>query len=132
MTIDDLQIALERLSTERLQRLVDRLERDPDIKVTVGAWRPQCPMVLAGFDPENADSNLPELRFAAVWDRFAAPQARWWVPFPSRVRTARRSDVQLLLRRANFVLARRAERSNRRACLSQGARRVPQSSGSDA
>ena len=42
MTIDDLQTALEGLSTQRLQRLVDRLAQDPDTKVTVGAWRPRC------------------------------------------------------------------------------------------
>jgi len=110
MTIDDLQAALEGLSTERLQRLVNRLERDPEIKVTVGAWRPQCPMVLAGFDPTHADSNLPEHRFAAVWDRLATPDTRWWLLLliPATGRPARRSDVQFLLRRANAVLAYRA------------------------
>ena len=107
MTIDNLQSALEGLSTERLQVLVNRLEQNPDIKVTVGTWRPQCPMVLAGFDPTGAPASLPEHRFAAVWDRFAT-EARWWFPLPSAGRTARRSDVQLLLRQANSVLARRA------------------------
>ena len=112
MTIDDLQTALEGLSTERLQRLVDRLVQDPDVKVTVGAWRPRCPMVLAGFDPTHADQNIPERRFAAVWDQFAASEPRWWIPLPSAGRTAIRSDVQLLLRRANAVLAYRAARDD--------------------
>jgi hypothetical protein len=131
VTIDDLQSALEQLSTERLRRLVDRLERDPDVKVTVGAWRPRCPMVLAGFDPKTADANLPEHRFAAVWDHFASPEAKWWFPLPSTGRAARRSDVQLLLRRANAVLAYRnaRERSDdqcegklRRASQREGSR----------
>ena len=112
MTIDDLQTTLEGLSTERLQRLVDGLAQDPDIKVTVGAWRPRCPMVLAGFDPRHADSNLPEHRFAAVWDQFAASEPRWWIPPPSAGRIATRSDVQLLLRRASAVLAYRATRDH--------------------
>ena len=111
MTVDDLQNALERLSTERLQCLVDRLERDRGIKVTVGAWRPQCPMVLAGFTPKDTDSNLPEHRFAAVWDRFATPEGRSWLRLPCAGRAARRSDVQLLLRRANAVLAYRSTRN---------------------
>ena len=110
MTVDELQSALEQLSTDRLQRLVDRLERDPDIKVTVGAWRPRCPMVLAGFDPRSAPANRPEHRFAAVWDQSANSDAKWWFPLPSAGRTARRSDVQLLVRRANAVLAYRAAR----------------------
>lgn len=113
MTVDDLQTALEGLSTDRLQRLVTRLERDPDVKVTVGAWRPRCPMVLAGFDPRTETPNQPEHRFALVWDHFASSEARWWIPLPSAGRTARRSDVQLLLRRANAVLAYRTARANR-------------------
>lgn len=111
MTIDDLQRVLEGLSTERLGRLVDRLEEDPNVKVTVGAWRPSCPMLLAGCDPRTAGANLPEHRFAAVWDQFATTEAKWWLPLPSRARTAQRSDVQLLLRRANAVLAYRSART---------------------
>jgi hypothetical protein len=137
MTIDDLQTALEGLSTERLQRLVDRLVQDPDVRVTVGAWRPGCPMVLAGFDPAHAYSNLPEHRFAAVWDRFASSEPRWWIPLPSAGRIATRSDVQLLLRRASAVLAYRATRdhsphtreaSRRRRCRASGG--VPHRTGS--
>ena len=109
MTIRDLQSALDGLPTERLERLVDRLEADPDIKVTVGAWRPQCPMVLAGFDPSHTDPDNPEYRFATVWDRFATP-ARWWMPLRLTGRPACRADVQLLLRRASEVLAHRAAR----------------------
>jgi len=114
MTIDDLQRALEGLSTERLQRLVDRLEQDPDIKVTVGAWRPRCPMLLAGFDPQAAGANLPEHRFAAVWDQFASSEMKWWRPLSRarNARTARHSDVQVLLRRANAALAYRSARTH--------------------
>lgn len=108
---NDLQNALEELTTERIQRLVDRLEGHPDAAVTVGAWRPRCPMVLAGFDPATASPNAPETRFAAVWDRVAVAQrGHWWhLPIglvPGRV--ARRTDVRLLLRTANGVLAHRA------------------------
>jgi hypothetical protein len=107
----DLQTALEGLTTERIQRLVDHLEANPDTSVTVGAWRPRCPMVLAGFDPATACPHAPETRFAAVWDRVAVPRrGRWWhLPLgfvPGRV--ARRGDVRMLLRRANAVLAHRA------------------------
>lgn len=104
---DNLQQALEGLSTARLRRLVDRLERDPDVELTIGAWRPQCPMVLAGYDPDGAHSNTPEHLFAGAWDRFAKPDLHWWVPLPLGPRRARRADVQLLLRTANAVLARR-------------------------
>jgi hypothetical protein len=110
MTIDDLKSALEKLSTERIERLVSTLEKDPNLKVTVGAWRPQCPMLLAGFDPLKSSPTAPEQRFAAVWDRFAAAEARpWWaLPFSfGRGRVARRTDVQTLLRVANGVLASR-------------------------
>lgn len=108
MTSNDLQQALEGLGTERLQRLVDGLARDPDVKLTIGAWRPQCPMVLAGFNPSTAASNTPEHRFAGAWDRFAKPEARRWVLLPAGRRTARQADVQFLLRTASAVLARRA------------------------
>ena len=110
MMIDDLQAALDGLSTERLQRLVDHLEREPDIEVSVGTWRPQCPMVLAGFDPQDATSNMPEHWFAAVWDRVAAPDPKRRLRLPFARRTARHADVQLLLRGANAVLAHRDAR----------------------
>lgn len=109
-TVDDLVTALEGLGTERLQHLVDTLEREPDVDVTVGSWRPHCPMVLAGFDPTEACGDAPEKRFAAAWDRFATPQRdrrrlrglAWW-----GTRTAQPSDVRFLLRQANAVLAAR-------------------------
>ncbi len=109
-TYGDLQKALNGLETERIQRLVDRLESDPDIRVTVGGWRPRCPMVLSGFDPSTAAVSAPEVRFAKAWDQFAlAAPWRWWRPVQIfAARTARRSDVQLLLRNANRVLAERA------------------------
>jgi hypothetical protein len=108
--IDDLQDALDGLASDRLQRLVDRLEHEPGIAVTVGSWLPQCPMVLAGFDPARGEPDCPEQQFAATWDRFAAPKPRqrWravvW-PAPQR---ARRADVQFLLRAASATLAGRA------------------------
>jgi hypothetical protein len=114
MTLDDLQTALEALSTQRLELLVDRLERDPDVKVTVGAWLPQCPMVRAGFEPTRAMANQPEHRFAEVWDRFARSDQKFRIPLRPVGRTTRRSDVQLLLRRANSVLAYRSARERPR------------------
>jgi hypothetical protein len=111
MTTQDLTTALEGLSTERIQRLVDRLEREPDIKVTVRAWRPQCPMVLAGFEPLTEPANAPEQRFAAVWDRFARPERRHRLPLPwdlASAQVACRTDVQRLLHQANGVLAARS------------------------
>jgi hypothetical protein len=110
MTLDDLHTALEGLSTERLERLVDRLERDPDIEVTVGAWVPECPMVIAGFDPTCSEANQPEHRFAAVWDHFARSEQKFRIPLRLAGRPARRADVQLLLRRASAVLAYRSAR----------------------
>jgi hypothetical protein len=108
---EELQKALAELTTERIQRLVDRLESAPRATVTVGAWRPRCPMVLAGFDPATASANAPETRFATVWDRVAvAKRGHWWnLPVglvPGRV--ASRADVRLLLRTANAMLAHRA------------------------
>ena len=113
MTTEDLQTALEGLSSARIQRLVDRLEQEPDIQVTVKAWRPQCPMVLAGFEPLTEPANAPEQRFAAVWDRFARPERRHRLPLPWDIASAQvacRADVQRLLHRANAVLAARAAR----------------------
>ena len=75
-TLDDLQTVLEGLSTERLEPLVDRLEQDPNVKVTVGAWLPRCPIVIAGFDPASAQADRPEHRFAPVWDHFARSERR--------------------------------------------------------
>jgi hypothetical protein len=113
MTTEDLKIALEGLSTERIQRLADRLEREPEIEVTVKAWRPQCPMVLAGFEPLTEPANAPEQRFAAVWDRFARPERRHRLPLPwdlASTQVACRADVQRLLHQANGVLAARSAR----------------------
>lgn len=113
MTIEDLQTALEGLSSARIQRLVDRLEQEPDIQVTVKAWRPQCPMVLAGFEPLTEPANAPEQRFAAVWDRFARAERRHRLPLPWEIASAQvacRTDIQRLLHRANAVLAARAAR----------------------
>ncbi len=108
---DELRDALDGLATDRIQRLVDHLEDSPGANVTVGSWRPRCPMVLAGFDPGPASPTAPEVRFAAVWDRVAvARRGHWWnLPValvPGRV--ADRADVALLLRSANGVLAHRA------------------------
>jgi len=107
MTIDDLTAVLNELSTARLQRLTDRLEGDPEVPITVGAWRPRCPMVLAGYDPLSGSPGDPEDNFAHAWDRFAAPSGRWHLR-PRLGRDARRCDVQALLRAANAVLAKRA------------------------
>jgi hypothetical protein len=114
MTVDDLRRALEGLPSERIQCLVDRLEHEPETRVTVGAWRPQCPMVLAGFNPMRCSINAPETRFAAVWDGFARGERRRW-RWPIRLRlshgsVARREDVKVLLRTANAVLAARTLR----------------------
>jgi hypothetical protein len=108
--IADLQDALEGLASERLQRLVDRLEHDPGIAVTVGSWLPHCPMVLAGFDPARGEPDCPEQQFAAVWDRFAAPRPRrrWRALVWPAPQHARRADVQFLLRAASATLATRA------------------------
>ena len=108
---DELRDALGELATDRIERLVDRLEDSPGLAVTVGSWRPRCPMVLAGFDPALASPTAPEVRFAVVWDRVAvAKRGHWWnLPValvPGRV--ADRADVGLLLRTANGVLAHRA------------------------
>lgn len=111
MTTDDLQVALDGLTTERVRRLADRLEQDPEIEVTVGAWVPHCPMMLAGFDPGAAPTYTPEQYFEDTWNRFAlpAPTPWWCAPVPFRAgRAARRSDVQQLLRAAKRVLDARA------------------------
>lgn len=47
---DELRTAIDELATERIEQLVDRLEASPEPAVTVGFWRPSCPMVLAGFE----------------------------------------------------------------------------------
>lgn len=110
MAIDDLQSALDGLSSDRLARLVDQLEREPTAELTIGSWRPQCPMVLAGFEPRASAACLPEHRFAAAWDRVAAPEPKWGLRFPLTRRSARRADAQSLLRNANATLAHRAAR----------------------
>lgn len=107
MTADDLRYALSGLSTERIQRLADRLSADPGLEVTIGSWFPQCPMVLAGFDGTTAPPTAPERRFAAVWDRLARSERSRWPRWPWLSKRARREDVQLLLRTANAVLALR-------------------------
>jgi len=117
-TIRDLKSVLESLSTERIERLVNRLEDDPGALVTVGSWRPQCPMVLAGFEPLNSAPDAPEQRFASVWDEFASTNRHGWrallALMGERGRTARRCDVQALLRTANSVLAARQSANARR------------------
>lgn len=115
MISEPLTAALADLSTTRIQRLVDAIESDATIKLTVRAWSPNCPMVAAGFDPcDGFVLDCPERRFAAAWDRFAKPEPRYrWAPvFFPLVRSARRSDVQALLRAANEVLAARQERTD--------------------
>jgi len=110
MISQPLGAALADLSTARIQGLVDVIERDSDIQLTVGAWLPNCPMVAAGFEPERGyAAHCPERRFAAAWDRFAKTDRRHlWVPgFVPAVRYARRRDVQALLRAANELLAAR-------------------------
>jgi hypothetical protein len=113
-----LEAALQELSTRRLTRLAARLESTPDVKLSVGSWWPQCPMVLAGFDPRHASPAAPEHHFAAVWDQIAVGRPRWrWLSFPGGPLIARTSDVQLLIRTVNSVLAARhaRARADRRA-----------------
>lgn len=104
--------ALEALSDQRLRQLVGRLERVPDVEVTVGAWRPQCPMVLAGFDPGGTAINTPEERFAFAWDNFATPPGD---ALPQRNPgqptswPARRSETRALLRAAQRELRSRVD-----------------------
>lgn len=108
---EELRTAIDELATERIEQLADRLEASPEPVVTVGLWRPSCPMVLAGFDPATASPGTPEARFAAVWDRVAVARRRhWWSPPAALVRgrVASTADVQLLLRTANGALAHRA------------------------
>jgi hypothetical protein len=108
---EQLRAAIDELATERIQRLVDRLEATPEPAVTAGFWRSGSPMVLAGFDPAAASPDVPEARFAAVWDRVAvATRRRWWSPPAAllRGRLASAADVGMLLRTANGALAHRA------------------------
>jgi hypothetical protein len=112
MISPSLAAALADLPTERIQRLVDAIEGDATIKLTVGAWLPGCPMVVAGFDPQHGFAlECPERRFAAAWDRFAKTERRrlWHPGFVPIARFARRADVQALLRAANGMLAARQE-----------------------
>lgn len=110
MISTSLAAALADLPTERIQRLVDAIEGDATIKLTVGAWLPGCPMVAAGFEPQHGFApDCPERRFAAAWDRFAKTERRrlWHPGFVPIARFARQTDVQALLRAANGVLAAR-------------------------
>ena len=103
-----LETALRGLSTRRLARLAACLESTSDLKLSVGSWWPQCPMVLAGFDPRQASPVAPEHYFAAVWDHVAVGKPRWrWIALPGGPLVARQCDVQLLLRTVNAVLAAR-------------------------
>jgi hypothetical protein len=106
MTIHDLTAARNGLWTARLQRVSDGLEHDPEVKATVGAWRPQSLMVLAGYHPTTGSGHRPGDRFAKVWDQFDSSASGWRLP-PRLGRDARRSDVQALLRATNVVLAAR-------------------------
>jgi hypothetical protein len=111
VTTNDLQLALDGLSTDRIRRLADRLRQDPEPEVTVGAWVPHCPMMLAGFDPKAVSSYTPEQYFEDTWNRFAlpAPTPWWGAPIPLSVgRPARRADIQRLLFAVNGVLDARA------------------------
>lgn len=102
------KVALRALPTYRIQRLVDRLEHNPDTNVTACGWLPQCPMTLAGYPPNSLWSG-PEQRFAVAWDRFAVREhQRWWHKMVKTPHQARRCDVQALLRMANELLAQRA------------------------
>ncbi len=108
---EDLREAVDELATERIQQLVYCLEATPAPALTVGCWRPSCPMVLAGFDPATASPGAPEARFAAVWDRVALARRRhWWSPPAALVpgRVASGADVRLLLRTVNGALAHHA------------------------
>lgn len=112
MISPSLAAALADLPTERIQRLVDAIEGDTAIKLTVGAWLPSCPMVAAGFEPQHGFApDCPERRFAAAWDRFAKTERRlvWHPGFAPGARIARRADVQALLRAANAALAAQQE-----------------------
>lgn len=110
------QTALKGLPTSRIQRLVDELEADPDVEVTVCGWWPQCPMTLAGYQylQSTIECNSgPERQFAVAWDHFAQRESkRWWHTIVDTPHRARRGDVQALLRAANEVLASRSATRN--------------------
>jgi hypothetical protein len=112
MAADDLRTALEGLRSERIQRLLDRLEKDREAKVNVCACGPHGPMLLAGYRPRTEALQAPEIRFAEVWDRFATPepQSKRLSWRSSAARQTQRCDVQRLLRTANAVLAGRTAR----------------------
>jgi hypothetical protein len=113
MAADELQTALDGLPSERIQRLVDRLEQHPRAEVSAFARGRRGPLTLAGYERRTDALETPETDFALAWDRLAGPE-----PVGQRRRsrlswrfsaapTARRSDVQLLMRAANAVLAKR-------------------------
>jgi len=104
-----LYAALAELPLARLQRLAEALESNPEVELTVGSWRPRCPMLLAGFDPDYAPANAPERVVAAAWDAFACSQPRRRRRMPwCTTEVACRADVQFLTRCANAILAGRS------------------------
>ncbi len=108
MRAQELQAALEALPAELIQRLTDRLEADPDMRVTVGHWH-RCPMTIAGVDRFEIVEDGPEHRFASAWDRYASAASRLtWRYFPVISASAAKADVQALLRLANATLAARS------------------------
>jgi hypothetical protein len=108
MRAQELQTALEALPAELIQRLTDRLEADPDMRVTVGHWH-RCPMTIAGVDRFEIVEDGPEHRFASAWDRYASAASRLtWRHFPVISASAAKADVQTLLRLANATLAARS------------------------
>jgi hypothetical protein len=113
MAADELQTALDGLPSERIQRLVDRLEQHPRAEVSACARGRRGPLTLAGYERRTDALETPETDFALAWDRLAGPEPlirrrrprlSWRLSAPP---AARRSDVQLLLRTANAVLAKR-------------------------
>jgi len=104
---EPLRAALRQLGSERLANLVSRLD-EPTIRIAVGQWYPDCPMILAGFNPYRSLVALtPEHVFAQAWDSFAAPARRplGWGRLP---RIADPEDVDALRRCASEELAERA------------------------
>jgi hypothetical protein len=115
-TDDYLYTALDGLGSERLQRLADRLEGEPDVSVAVGRLSPLSPMVLAGVDLGGAGPDASEAHFADIWECLAVVQRRGVrrILGSRAAGAARRSDVQMLLRTVNTVLAERTARASRR------------------
>lgn len=124
MAADELQTALDGLDSERIQRLVDLLEQHPKGKVSACARGRRGPLTLAGYERRTDASQTPETDFALAWDRLAGPapvrrRRRSWLSWRFAASpAARRSDVQLLLRTANAVLAKRVAQDDERAISS--------------